>query len=469
MSSDFFTQIIEFINELVKSLDSGYLFFGNGWDFARYIIDILLVTLLFYWIFLFIRQTRAWQLMKGVVAILVFVALCSLVGLDMVGFLFNKLLYVFAILFIILFQPELRRVLETVGLRTSGSVRGIFSRKTDSDEAEMTRDLIREICDACELMSKSYTGALILIERNTQLNELLEQENVVHFESTVTSSVLRSIFYKGSPMHDGAILIRNGLIIAARAHVPLSVTMHELERAGTRHRAAVGASELGDTVAVVVSEERGQTSLAVDGRLFTMTNRRELEANLSYLLGVSEEADNKGILKKLKNKKKSNEPEHTKVTQAEAEGASVVPVVLSTKEADEMSNLQRVSVGTRIFLLVISLFLSVSLWLYIQVNNNPVVTKTLTVPITYNTSDIPDGIEVSYPVESVELTIVGRQNTLKNLTTSTVTASIDYSDIDGTSSGVYDLSVVINAERNIYFRVEQQLPETVSVTVYSVN
>ena len=228
MGSDFITEIIKFINELFRSLSSGYIFFGNKWDFVRYILDIFVVTMMFFWIFLFVRQTRAWQLIKGIVLVLLFVLFCSILGMDMVSFLFNRLLYVFAILFIILFQPELRRVLETVGIRTSGQVKGIFVKKTNDSYKDQTKLMIKEICSACAAMSASYTGALILIERNTKLNELTEQENAVHFESTVTSSVLQSIFYKGSPMHDGALLIRNGVIIAARCHVPLSVTMHEL-------------------------------------------------------------------------------------------------------------------------------------------------------------------------------------------------------------------------------------------------
>ena len=111
-NESFITQIIEFINELIASLDNGVLFFGSPWDFIRYVLDIVLVTFLFYWVLLFIRQTRAWQLIKGIVFILLFVAFCGIIGLDMVGFIFNTFLYVFAILFVVLFQPELRRALE---------------------------------------------------------------------------------------------------------------------------------------------------------------------------------------------------------------------------------------------------------------------------------------------------------------------------------------------------------------------
>ena len=406
------TQIFEFLGELFNSLDKGTLFFGSVWDFIRYAIDIALVTFLFYTLLMFIRQTRAWQLIKGIVLILLFVAFCGVVGLDMVGFLFNRLLYIVAILFVVLFQPELRRALETVGLRTSNA-----ANPFRHSESIMTKDelnsFIKEISAACKEMSRTYTGALILIERHTRLDELLSQENVVTFDSEVTNSVLQSIFYKGSPMHDGGLLIRDGRIIAARCHVPLSVTMHSLERAGTRHRAAVGASEMGDTVAVVVSEERGKTSIAVNGRLFEMRSTRELEANLSYLLGLKEYGGEQKtfidkIIDKFRGKKNDTDSEvlsqedvgkasKTKTaaaasaasvptTQVEVAGESSVPITIRTRDADQTSNSQRVGTPTKIIFIVLSFFMSLFLWIYIQVINNPVVTRNITVP---NGSDQP--------------------------------------------------------------------------------
>ena len=274
--SSLISKIIDFITELIQSLQGGYLFFGSGWDLVKYGADIILVSVMFYYILLFIRRTRAWQLIKGILLILGFVLICNILGLEMVGFIFNKLLYVFAFLFIVIFQPELRRALETVGLKSFGSVKSFFGTGQVDDKTALS-SFINEICLACKEMGRTYMGALILIERNTRLDELLTQENVVKFDSTVSNSVLQSIFYKGSPMHDGGLLIRNGRIVAARCHVPLSVTMHSLQRSGTRHRAAVGASEMGDTVVVVVSEERGKTSIAVNGRL------RKLRVNIVRL------------------------------------------------------------------------------------------------------------------------------------------------------------------------------------------
>lgn len=492
------TQIFEFLGELFNSLDKGTLFFGSVWDFIRYAIDIALVTFLFYTLLMFIRQTRAWQLIKGIVLILLFVAFCGVVGLDMVGFLFNRLLYIVAILFVVLFQPELRRALETVGLRTSNA-----ANPFRHSESIMTKDelntFIKEISAACKEMSRTYTGALILIERHTRLDELLSQENVVTFDSEVTNAVLQSIFYKGSPMHDGGLLIRDGRIIAARCHVPLSVTMHSLERAGTRHRAAVGASEMGDTVAVVVSEERGKTSIAVNGRLFEMRSTRELEANLSYLLGLKEYGGEQKtfidkIIDKFRGKKDDSEQDllsqedvgkasKTKTaaaasaasaasvptTQVEVAGESSVPITIRTRDADQTSNSQRVGTPTRIIFIVLSFFLSLFLWIYIQVINNPVVTRNITVPISQY-QNLPDNAEVSYPIKSVDLEIVGRAGTINKLTVDDIVVSVDYSEISEGDMGVVELPInVSSADGNIYFRVEHQLPETISVTVYSSN
>lgn len=489
------SQIFEFLGGLFNSLDQGALFFGSVWDFIRYAIDIALVTFLFYMLLMFIRQTRAWQLIKGIVLILLFVAFCGVVGLDMVGFLFNRLLYIVAILFVVLFQPELRRALETVGLRTS-NVANPFRHSESIMTKEELNSFIKEISAACKEMSRTYTGALILIERHTRLDELLSQENVVTFDSEVTNSVLQSIFYKGSPMHDGGLLIRDGRIIAARCHVPLSVTMHSLERAGTRHRAAVGASEMGDTVAVVVSEERGKTSIAVNGRLFEMRSTRELEANLSYLLGLKEYGGEQKtfidkLIGKFRGKKDSSAQEvlsqedvgkasKTKAaaavttsavptTQVEVAGESSVPITIRTKDADQTSNSKRVGTPTKIVFIVLSFFMSLFLWMYIQVINNPVVTRNITVPISQY-QNLPDNAEVSYPIKSVDLEIVGRAGTINKLTADDIVVSIDYSEISEGDVGVVELPITVSgADGNIYFRVKRQLPETISVTVYSSN
>ncbi|MCQ2516786.1 MAG: diadenylate cyclase [Saccharofermentans sp.] len=462
-------QLIDFITELFNSFKNGYVFFGSLADVFRYAADIILVAVLFYWILIFLRQSRAWQLIKGIILIFFFVLVCGVFGLEMVGFIFNRLLYVFAILFIVLFQPELRRVLETVGLKTFNPIKGLFVTE-ESDSTARSSSFVHEVGLACKEMSSTNTGALILIERTTKLDELLSQENVVSFDSTVTNSVLQSIFYKGSPMHDGGLLIRDGRIIAARCHVPLSVTMHNLDRSGTRHRAAVGASEMGDTIAVVVSEERGKTSIAVNGKLYEMKDYHELEANLDYLLGVSlDRTEKKGINRFLKKvSKKKAEEKKPYVSATEAAGELSEKIEIRTAKADTINSSSKINFGTKASLAMISFLLSFGLWMYIQVNNNPVVSTHISVPITYNSDSTPADIDVSYPVNTVDLQIVGRQETLSRIDSSAILATIDYSAVNDT--GVVELPVIVSSRDNrVYFRVERQVPETVSVTVFSLN
>ena len=244
--------------------------------------------------------------------------------------------------------------------------------------------------------------------------------------------------------------------------------MHELEKSGTRHRAAVGASELGDTVVVVVSEERGTISIAVNGRLYEMSSAEDLKAHLLYLLGVVSPAEHKKHASHGK-KKGIMEPEHTKTTQTEADGIVSEKTEICAKETFDITGFQSVTAGQKIFFLILSFILSLTLWLYIQIQNNPVVTKTITVPITYQKDKMPEGIDATNPVESCELTVVGRQNAIRNLVPSDITATIDYTDLKPDSAGVYNLKVKIeSAGTGRTFRVERQLPDTVSVTVYSV-
>ena len=397
-------------------------------------------------------------------------------GLDMVGFIFNRMLYVVAILFVVLFQPELRRALETVGLRTSSRFTDPFKHQEKPNNTELST-FINEICIACKEMCRSYTGALILIERKTKLDELLSQENVVKFDSSVTSSVLQSVFYKGSPMHDGGLLIRDGRIVAARCHVPLSVTMHALERSGTRHRAAIGASEMGDTVVVVVSEERGKTSIAVNGRLFEMKDTKELEANLSYLLGLTETDSGKSGISKIfgrfrKRPATADSADKTAAKQSQAANAATnsgvadnAPLVIKTKEADQTSNAMRVSMATRVVFMLVSLFLSLFLWLYIQIDNNPVVSRNITVPISY--PEERADISVSFPLDVVELKIVGRKNTINALSAKDIIATVDYDAMPENKEGVVEVPVTVKSrDPNKYFRVDLQQPRSLPVVKF---
>ncbi|MBR5425992.1 MAG: diadenylate cyclase CdaA [Clostridiales bacterium] len=476
-----FENFTGFIREVFSSLDSGYMFFGGPLDLVRYVIDILLVTFILYKILKIIRDTRAWQLLKGVLLILVFVLFCSFLGLEMVGFIFNKLLYIIAILFVVIFQPELRHALETVGLKSFSSFSNVILND-DSDDQLRYVTMVDEIVKACTEMSKTYTGAIMLLERSTKLSELLKQENVVRLDSSVTNSMLQSIFYKGSPMHDGALLIRDGRIIAARCHVPLSETFHMIERYGTRHRAAVGASEIGDTVAVVVSEERGTISVAVDGTLYEMKDGADLRKNLFYLLGITGGTTGKLAIRVKKHNKKNGKKAKIAAASASEPVTAFSVAASSCDDADDERDDETVPVVARkrktakkgkrarnALLLLISFLFSLMLWMYIQVTTNPVTERTFTLQLQYENAQIMEekNLATEYPMQIVTVRIVGRKNVVDNLSASDLSAYLDLANVDTTGS--VRLKVNVKCDENVYFRVSMQRPEDVPVSVHTRN
>jgi len=496
LDNEIMAEFIDFVREIFSGLNNGFLFFGGPLDIFRYVIDILLITVLLYNLIRVLRETRAWQLLKGVLLIVILAMVCSLLGLEMVGFLFNKILYIVALAFVVIFQPELRRALETVGLKSFASFSNAFSPEYQDPQHVLSR-MIDQVVDACVKMAKVYTGALIIFERNSKLSELIEQENAVKLDSSVTETMLQSIFYKGSPLHDGAILLRNGRIAAARCHIPLADNYHIREDLGTRHRAAIGASEMGDAIAIAVSEERGTISVAIDGCLYVMQSGEDLRSNLQYLLGVSN-ISNKlghriktGRFRKFVKKKDTSSGEQDVGTQAasadsplngrEIAGKAVICsipqkeyVVSQSNQINELpiaarlatSKAVRMSRMQKLFLLLVSLLISLGLWMYIQITNNPVSEKTFTVPILDRNAGVLEDrdLDVIYNVSTVTVTIVGRKNTMDSFTESEIKAYIDYSDI--TAAGVVELPIDISSDSSEYFRVTRQNPEVIKVNVY---
>lgn len=479
-----FEKITDFIREIFSSFNSGYLFFGGPLDLVRYILDIAMVTFILYNILRIIRETRAWQLLKGVLLILAFILVCSFFGLEMVGFIFNRLLYIVAILFVVIFQPELRHALETVGLKSFSFSNVIVN--DDSEEQLRNASMVDEIVKACTEMSKTKTGAIMLLERSTKLGELLKQENVVTLDSSVTNSMLQSIFYKGSPMHDGALLIREGRIIAARCHVPLAETFHMIEKYGTRHRAAVGASEIGDTVAVVVSEERGTMSIAVDGVLYEMKDGKELRNNLFYLLGLSSAPSRQNGKNKRngkKTKKDTTVPETVIVTAEKAKTESSI----ESKDTEEQKKTKeslpvvarkklrkKSSPATRALLILVSFLFSLTLWMYIQVTTNPVTEKTLTLDLKYENEQLltDQNLYNAFPIQTVTVRVVGRKNVIDTMGTSDLEAYIDYADIPSESLKAgppVNMDVKVKSNNHVYFRVSMQRPQELRLSLHSKN
>ncbi|NLG32507.1 MAG: TIGR00159 family protein [Syntrophomonadaceae bacterium] len=232
--------------------------FASPWDIIRSLIDISIVAYVFYRILRWIKGTRAEQLLKGLIILLVFSVIASSLQLDMVNWLIGKLWIVFAITLPIVFQPELRRLLEQLG-------RGSFFMRSPNIGMEQYDVVIKEITDAVTVLARNKVGALIVLTKETGISE--HMESGVKLDSLVSSSLLINIFVPNSPLHDGAVVITNGRIDKAACFLPLSDNPYVDQELGTRHRAALGITEVSDAVSVIVSEETGSVSLAIDGRL----------------------------------------------------------------------------------------------------------------------------------------------------------------------------------------------------------
>ncbi|MBC7076399.1 MAG: TIGR00159 family protein [Syntrophomonadaceae bacterium] len=233
--------------------------FASPWNIVRSLIDISIVAYIFYRILRLIKGTRAEQLLKGLGLLLVFSVAASFLKLDMINWLMEKLWILFAIAIPIVFQPEMRRLLEQIG---RGS---FFTRWTVTMQMEEYENVVREICDAVAVLSRNKIGALLVLTRETGIAEYAESG--VQLDALVSSSLLVNIFMPNSPLHDGAVVISGGRIDRAACFLPLTDSPYLDKDLGTRHRAGLGITEVSDAVAVIVSEETGAVSLAKDGNL----------------------------------------------------------------------------------------------------------------------------------------------------------------------------------------------------------
>ena len=259
------------------------------------ILDILLLTLLFYFVYRFMRDRRAGKLASGVLVVLVLLLLCESLELNAISFLLKNVVQVGLIALLILFQPELRSALETMGAQPLRSIRSLSESK---DLARFNSD-INTICEAAVKLSRSRTGALIVFERETKLGDIIRTG--VPVDANLNSYLLRNIFYEGAPLHDGAVVVRDFRICAAACYLPLTQNQDVTKEVGTRHRAAIGMSEASDAVVLCVSEETGIISLAIGGNLTRRYNFQSLNKKLT------EELKPKELLKKIRKRDRAPE------------------------------------------------------------------------------------------------------------------------------------------------------------------
>lgn len=250
---------------------------SRGWGYILTIgvsdvFDILIITVLIYKLVGFILKTNSVKVARGIVVLLLTLWLSGILKLHMINFLLREAVALGFIAIVILFQPELRRLLEKVG---SSRIRGFFGSEFSSMYME---GAITQTVLACSDMSASRTGALIVFERDNQLSEPISTGTLVDAE--VTAELLKNIFFVKAPLHDGAVIVRDGRIAAAGCMLPMSNNMNLSRDLGMRHRAGIGMSERSDSVVVIVSEETGAISIAVDGMLKRHLSTETAEALL---------------------------------------------------------------------------------------------------------------------------------------------------------------------------------------------
>ena len=241
------------------------------------IIEIIILSFLVYSILVWIKKTRAWTLLKGILFLGFFVALIYLFRMDTLTFLIGKGINLVFTAAIIIFQPELRRALEHLGekeffsaLIPTGSTKEIVQRCSDRT--------VNEIIRATMEMAKVKTGALMVLEQNETLEEY--ERTGINIDAVVSSQLLINIFEHNTPLHDGAVIIKGDKILSATCYLPLSDSQRLGKELGTRHRAGVGISEVTDSLTIIVSEETGKISIARKGELLTNVNEEQLREQL---------------------------------------------------------------------------------------------------------------------------------------------------------------------------------------------
>ena len=223
------------------------------------VLDMAIVAFVVYHIFRFVRRSRSGQVVKAILLIVVALGVANLLQLQVVSFVLNNAVELGFIALVIIFQPEIRRFLEQMG---SGKIKEIFVQETIDDELEYA---IRETVEAYTSLSKDKVGALMVFERKTMLDDVLKTGTPL--DARVSAELLKNLFWNKAPLHDGAVIVRNGRIVGAGCMLPMSGNVNISRDFGMRHRAGIGISENSDAVVALVSEETGSISVAINGML----------------------------------------------------------------------------------------------------------------------------------------------------------------------------------------------------------
>jgi len=254
------------------------------------IAEIIIISFVVYQLLAWIRNTRTWALLRGVIVILAFLFIAALFNMSTILWIAGEIFSIAAIAIVIILQPELRRALEQIGQKSFMNALFPFEI-SKTQEGRFSDRTVQEIVKACYEMGKVKTGALIVIEHNSSLAEY--ERTGIEVDGLVTSQLLINIFEHNTPLHDGAVIIRGNRVTWATCYLPLSDNMELSKELGTRHRAGVGISEVTDSLTIIVSEETGRVSMAYDGKLTRNVEPDTLRSKLTSLQSKTTEEKKK--------------------------------------------------------------------------------------------------------------------------------------------------------------------------------
>ncbi len=272
-----FDRIVEYLRN--------FSIYGTTMDLGD-VLEILIIALLVYYVLVWMKATRAWTLLKGLIVIFIFLLLASLFRMNTILWMAQNVLGFAITALVVILQPELRRALEELGKKNilASVIPFDSGRKEDKAFSEKT---INEIVRACVEMGKVRTGALIVIEQKVSLKDY--ERTGIDVDGLVTNQLLINIFEHNTPLHDGAVIIRGNRIVSATCYLPLSDNLALSKELGTRHRAGVGISEVTDSLTIIVSEETGKISVAYEGDLRRSLDAEALKACLHQVLNLDSE------------------------------------------------------------------------------------------------------------------------------------------------------------------------------------
>ena len=269
------------------------------------VFEIILIAVLVYHVMDWFKKTRAWTLVKGILVLLLFTGIATILQFNTILWLFKNTISVGVIAVIIIFQPEFRRALEQLGRKNY--LAGLFNTEEAEGGSKLDKRSLAEITKAVYSMSEVKTGALIVIEQNVPLGD--HERTGINIDAEISSQLLINIFEHNTPLHDGAVLIRDNRITSATCYLPLTDNLDINKALGTRHRAAIGVSEVSDSITVIVSEETGEVSIAHNGAIYRDLSKEDFVKKINELM----KRDSK--IKKAKwwkghgkNEKKDSEP-----------------------------------------------------------------------------------------------------------------------------------------------------------------